>query len=324
MPNKRTKEEFEQLMREKFSDSIIILDEYRGANTEMEFECKKGHHTWKQIPYNILKGKGCPKCRRIAEGKRRRKTQVDFLKDMAEKAPNVEALSEYKSAFEKVKFKCKKCGNIWMAPHCNVANGHTGCPSCGNQKISEKLSKSNDQFLEELAKTNPTLEPLEPYTANYVKILVRCKVHNYEWRVRPSQLLDRKIGCPKCVSSYNENKLYSILTKWGYDVVLQKRFKDCKDRHTLPFDAYLPEYNICIEYDGEQHYMENQFKWREDDNVRNSHFKIIQLHDFIKTKYCLEHEIPLIRIPYWESENMESFLFDEMVRYGAIEVVKTA
>ena len=34
----------------------------------------------------------------------------------------------------------------------------------------------------------------------------------------------------------------------------QKRFKDCKDKRQLPFDFYLPSYNVCIEYQGEQHY----------------------------------------------------------------------
>jgi len=29
----------------------------------------------------------------------------------------------------------------------------------------------------------------------------------------------------------------------------QKRFKKCKNKLPLPFDFYLPDLNICIEYD---------------------------------------------------------------------------
>ena len=35
----------------------------------------------------------------------------------------------------------------------------------------------------------------------------------------------------------------------------QKRFDGCKDIRMLPFDFYLLDYNICIEYDGEQHFI---------------------------------------------------------------------
>lgn len=34
--------------------------------------------------------------------------------------------------------------------------------------------------------------------------------------------------------------------------------------------------------------------------------------------------IPLIRIPYWKANTMETFLFDEMVKYNAIEPIKIA
>lgn len=39
---------------------------------------------------------------------------------------------------------------------------------------------------------------------------------------------------------------------------------------------------------------------------------IIQEHDKIKTQCCINNNIPLIRIPYWERKNLECFLFDEL------------
>ena len=41
----------------------------------------------------------------------------------------------------------------------------------------------------------------------------------------------------------------------------------------------------------------------------------------MKNEYCEKNGIPLIRIPYWENQNMESYLFDKLVEYGAIELV---
>ena len=53
-------------------------------------------------------------------------------------------------------------------------------------------------------------------------------------------------------------------------------------------------------------------------------FKDRQLKDSIKTEFCRTHKIKLIRIPYWEFDNIEYILFDKFVKYGLIEEIKTA
>ena len=45
-------------------------------------------------------------------------------------------------------------------------------------------------------------------------------------------------------------------------------------------------------------------------------------HDMIKNEYCKNKNIPLIRIPYWERDDLECFLFDNLVKYKAIEKIK--
>ena len=65
----------------------------------------------------------------------------------------------------------------------------------------------------------------------------------------------------------------------------------------MPFDFYLPMFNACIEVDGEQHYKIGakikSIKFTEQDVKR------VQYNDKIKTDYCIEHNIKLIRIPYY-------------------------
>ena len=102
----------------------------------------------------------------------------------------------------------------------------------------------------------------------------------------------------------------------------QKRFDDCKDINTLPFDFYLNDYNVAIEYDGEQHYMPVNWNGKMSDEELNRAFELVQFHDKIKTEYCEEQNIQLIRIPYWEKNNIECFLFDNLVKYKAIEKIK--
>ena len=48
-----------------------------------------------------------------------------------------------------------------------------------------------------------------------------------------------------------------------------------------------------IEFDGSQHYRESC--WGRPSKTK--------LHDEMKNQYCAEHQIPLLRIPYWWLRN---------------------
>ena len=68
------------------------------------------------------------------------------------------------------------------------------------------------------------------------------------------------------------------------------------------FDFYLPQYNLFIEYDGEQHFKE--IKWFGGKEGFEKRVK----HDNMKNKYCEVNNINLLRIPYTEFENIENIL----------------
>jgi len=59
-----------------------------------------------------------------------------------------------------------------------------------------------------------------------------------------------------------------------------------------------------IEYDGIQHYKPT---------FGEKSFVLTKNNDKIKTKYCLDNGIKLIRIPYWEKENIEEILQKELI-----------
>lgn len=75
----------------------------------------------------------------------------------------------------------------------------------------------------------------------------------------------------------------------------------------LPFDFYIPKMNIAIEYDGEGHYMPiKRGNMTQKDAEYN--LKQIQKRDDIKTNYCKNNGIVLIRIPYFDFDNISSIL----------------
>lgn len=73
--------------------------------------------------------------------------------------------------------------------------------------------------------------------------------------------------------------------------MLKKRnSKNVNTKKQLPFDFYLPESNLLIEYDGSQHFHD----------VFGSNKEYIQQHkrDLIKNKLCIENGVNLMRIKY--------------------------
>ena len=80
---------------------------------------------------------------------------------------------------------------------------------------------------------------------------------------------------------------------------MEQSFPDCKYKYRLKFDfcIYEDNYIKCIlEYDGAQHYHASDFFGGEKD------FKIAKKRDAIKDQYCLDKNIPLLRLPYYLSE----------------------
>ena len=109
---------------------------------------------------------------------------------------------------------------------------------------------------------------------------------------------DATISCG-CAKSRGEEKIISLLIEMQIPFVTQKRFESCifpETNRQLVFDFYLPEQNLLIEYDGEQHFHE----------VRNDRydFQGLQKRDAFKNNWCLENNIGLIRIPYYDFDKL--------------------
>lgn len=47
-------------------------------------------------------------------------------------------------------------------------------------------------------------------------------------------------------------------------------------------------------------------------------FNIIKKHDKIKNIYCLKNNIRLLRIPYWEFDNIEAILEEALFKNNSV------
>ena len=241
------------------------------------------------------------------------KTTEQYKQDLKNKNIQIECLEEYKGNKSKILHRCLKHNIEWMIRPNNVLNGQ-GCKLCGSEKIHDKLVKSQSVYIKDLHDMHPEIEFIGDYITTDTPALHRCKICNYSWKVRPSTLLRKDIisGCPNCSATLMERSIQYFLQEHNIDYVFQKSFADCKYKKQLSFDFYLPTYHMCIEADGEQHYMPICFNGI---SKKQANKKLIEQNkkDNIKNEYCRDNKIKLLRIPYWDFDNIENILKNELL-----------
>lgn len=273
---------------ERVNPNIEVLGEYKTAHTKILHKCKIDGYEWMVTPNDILNGYGCPLC----GGHMKMNTAV-FKNKISQVNDNIEIVGKYYNSKTKILCKCKIDGYEWSALPTNLLKGK-GCPLCGGTQ-----QKTHDKYIKDVNKINKNIEVVGRYINVKTPILHKCKIDGYEWMAKPNNILSGK-GCPKCNQSHGELQIENYLHDNIINFVRQYTFADCKNIKPLPFDFYLTDYNLCIEYDGIQHFEPVEIFGGDDA------FKKQQYNDNIKTNYCLEHNIGLIRIAY--NQNIETEL----------------
>ena len=271
----------------------------------VQFACPR-HKNYgvQEMPYNNMKRvvAGCQHC--IG----RNDDEEIVLREMYAANPYVELLEPYCGRTKRIKMRCILHDIIsTKTPHEVIAG--KGCVQCGSEKLSERLKMPIDIFLKRLQESYKDIELISNYSSMGERANFHCGQCNADFYDYPSYILRR--GCPVCGGSSVEQTIGEILTKYKIRYMTQFSFDDCKDKRKLPFDFYLPDYNILIEYDGEQHYRPVNFGGIDDEKAQ-ANLLTTQKHDQIKNEYCQQHKINLIRIPYWDKNNLESIILSNI------------
>lgn len=187
-------------------------------------------------------------------------------------------------------------GHVWDVKWTNFVSGNR-CPKCNSMN---KIINSILEFEEMLNKESYKLLDWCNFKTRKSKVLTMCP-NNHIYEVSFDKFKQGR-RCRRCNISKGERKIIKVLEDNNIDFLTEYIFKDCKNRFGLPFDFYLPKYNICIEYDGEQHYKIGKF------NNNLLELMNIKRRDYIKTDYCKNNNIDLLRIPYWDFDNIEDII----------------
>ena len=223
---------------------------------------------------------------------------IDELKEYF-KGYGYEMLSTtYKNAHEPLLLKCPQGHKITINLN-NFSNGKR-CRICN---YKNRIKAKEDEIKKFVSSLNFKYISLENRNGRDKINLICPKGHKFIIRV--DHFKERR-KCPFCFGSKGELRIKEYLESVNILFIHEKTFNDCKNNNKLKFDFYLPDYEICIEFDGRQHFEPFEYFGGEEA------FKAQQKKDEIKNKYCLKNNIKLIRIPYWEFKNIEIILSEQL------------
>ncbi len=292
---------------------ILLTEQINRSNSEFQYICNKHKDKGIQLSYYdrfINSHQGCKYCGIEQRGIARRLNESD-IKELVEKKGFIYHGINYDNENKKE----KKVNIEYLCPHhldkgvqvikynnLLISNGR--CKYCiGRERTEDDLQKEINQL-----NSNITILDYKNYSQ---PIKVKCDICGHEW-VTTGVNLTQGHRCPNCYKSKFEVDVQTILEHNNINYISQYRISDCKDKLALPFDFYLPDRNILIEVDGEGHYIpiRRSASMTESDAIDN--LKLTQYHDKIKTEYCLHNNIKLVRIPYWERDNLENYLLNNI------------
>lgn len=258
-------------------------------------------YEWYIAPNDLLHGHRCGKCfgsyRKNTE--QFRKEVYDLYKD------EYTVIGEYINSCTKILMKHNLCNNSWYVEPNSFLRGKGKCPKCAGL-----LPYTTDTYKEKVYQlTKDEYEVLGEYKNNRTKILMKHNICGNKWKVVPNAFIQGS-RCPYCNESKGEKKIRNWLEENKIKSVSQYTFNNCKRKQCLLFDFAifdnLNNLKCLIEYDGEYHYLPIEGKRR---------LRYQQENDQLKNNYCHQNNIPLIRIPYWDFDNIEFILTNELSKY---------
>lgn len=229
----------------------------------------------------------------------------DIIKQINQKSNfTVELIGDYVNTDTPFELKCKTCNHQWKVSPRSYFQNQTICPNC-NSNRSGKLSQTEvKNRIKNILGDEYQLIGL--YLGKREKITLKHSCGN-EYQVWPNDIWQKHLGeCLVCKDrvSIGHRTVRNYLKNF---VVFEeeKTFDECLGitGKKLPFDFYIPLFNLIIEFDGSQHSIP-KFGENED----GEEFQRTQRNDKIKNEYCKNNNINLLRISYRDIKKIEEIL----------------
>ena len=292
---------------ERGYEIISKPSDYVNSSSVITYCCPK--HGVKQCRWsNFIRGFCCDECGNEAIAEKNKLSTSQLFEIVAKKSTAILLNPDdyINNSTPNLCFRCNKCGSEFYTSLLSFNINSGFCQQCGVDSMAEQNRKPINEVINiiESKNNNILLNPHAYKNANTNNLKIKCgdcgktfiqSLANYQ----KANLTGK---CPDCnEASYGEFLIATYLDKYNIKYIRWHKYDDCKDKKCLPFDFYLSDCNILIEFDGIQHY---EPIWGEDA------FKMTKLHDAMKNQYCKWNNIDLLRIPYLDRDNIEQILIN--------------
>lgn len=264
------------------------------------------HGDFKQQWSSHITGNGCNACRHELRKQRGGLANLEIAK---KEHPQYDySRVVYQNAHKLVTIICKKHGpfQIRLGAHFYAKQG---CPLCGSGK---KRTTSDFVILAKEVHGDRYDYSKSVYKNATTKLKIICKEHGVFSMTPDMHCFSNKQGCPSCRASSGERTIYKILKDRGVtNFICEHSFGDCiapDTKKPLWFDFYLPEANLLIEYDGQGHFNEINYSGTMNRREMKKRLNRTKYLDNIKNEYANSKNIRLVRIPYWQVEDISLIL----------------
>lgn len=267
---------------------------------KLEYVCNNGHRN--SMDFQLFKsGRGCPDCARNSLINLNTLSFEERAEMAKKKGYSLIKLENKKSV--QATLSCKKEHKFKTSWSVFRREGFE-CPQC---RLENRLMQHFNFYESQGYK----ILNADGYYGSLSKIKLQCP-NGHEWETDWNSFHSNGTRCRHCSRSKGEEKVAEYLENNNINYIPQYSFDNCRNINRLKFDFYLPNLNVCIEYDGKQHYYPIDFSKKLTQVEKEEVFIKSKERDMKKTKYCLENNIILIRVPYWEFDNLEKYLEEKL------------
>lgn len=282
-----------------------------GSRKKAHWKCSaEDDHEWEASINNRKNGVGCPCCSgyKAVKSNCLATTHPELIEQWhPTKNGKLTIYNVTYGSCKKIYWKCPIADDHEWNAKINKRTDGKGCPCCAGKKVvlSNCLATIRPEIATQWHPTKNKHLTSHNVTAGSKKIAYwQCEsISNHTWSaIIASRTRINGNGCPHCNESKGEKSIKKFLIDNNIIFESEKRFYKCKNKKPLPFDFYLPDYNLLIEYDGAFHYESIEFAG----GIKK--LKETQMRDKIKTKYAKDNNILLLRIPYTEFDNIERII----------------
>ena len=296
-PLKWTLEKIVKFVEEQNYEFIEHISGF-GKESKIKIWCKNPNHEPYEVIFNNFKrGTRCLKC----YNEKRIIWTDEKIKEYIEERGYNYLEKKGKGTTSRIVIQCPR-GHIYETRMSTFSQG-CNCKQC----FAEDNFTPIEEMLSVIDQRGDKLINMLEYHGIETRFVFQCDKcgKNYE-KDYEHYILGGK--CPHCSESKGERKIRHFLEKNNIKFISQYRTDECRRKYPLPFDFYIKinDNEFMIEYDGLEHFQAIEFFGGEEK------FKVRKENDNIKENYCKVKNIELIRISYWDFDNIEEILKEKL------------